>query len=96
MTDAAPRATRPTRGRVVSGVSIGLAQHLRIPTWVVRVAFVILAFASGIGVVLYAAFWAVLPLVDGGSGRRSLRGTIRRHDAGCWHWPPSPSGSPCS
>jgi signal transduction histidine kinase len=62
MTDAAPRATRPTRGRVVSGVSIGLAQHLRIPTWVVRVAFVILAFASGIGVVLYAAFWAVLPL----------------------------------
>lgn len=62
MTDAAPRATRPTRGRVVSGVSIGLAQHLRIPTWLVRTAFVILAFAGGIGVVLYAAFWAVLPL----------------------------------
>ena len=62
MTDVAPRATRPTRGRVVSGVSIGLAQHLRLPTWVVRVAFVVLAFAGGIGVVLYAAFWAVLPL----------------------------------
>lgn len=62
MTDTAPRATRPTRGRVVSGVSIGLARHLGIPTWLVRVAFVILAFAGGIGVVLYAAFWAVLPL----------------------------------
>lgn len=62
MTDATPRATRPTRGRVVSGVSIGLAQHLGIPTWLVRTAFVILAFAGGIGVVLYAAFWAVLPL----------------------------------
>ena len=62
MTDPAPRATRPTRGRVVSGVSIGLARHLGIPTWLVRVAFVVLAFAGGIGVVLYAAFWAVLPL----------------------------------
>lgn len=62
MTDAPPRATRPTRGRVVSGVSIGLARNLGIPTWLVRVAFVILAFAGGIGVVLYAAFWAVLPL----------------------------------
>jgi signal transduction histidine kinase len=62
MTDAAPRATRPIRGRAVSGVSIGLAQHFGIPTWVVRASFVILAFAGGIGVVLYAAFWAVLPL----------------------------------
>lgn len=62
MTDVAPRATRPIRGRVVSGVSIGLARHLGIPTWLVRAAFVVLAFAGGIGVVLYAAFWAVLPL----------------------------------
>lgn len=62
MTAAAPRATRPIRGRMVSGVSIGLAQHLGIPTWLVRVAFVILAFSGGVGVVLYAAFWAVLPL----------------------------------
>jgi signal transduction histidine kinase len=66
MTSAIPRATRPTRGRVVSGVSIGLARHLGLPTWLVRTAFVVLAFAGGIGVVLYAAFWAVLPLsIDG-------------------------------
>ena len=60
---------------MVSGVSIGLARHLRIPTWLVRLTFVILAFAGGIGVVLYAAFWAVLPLqpedpdVDPGAAR---------------------------
>jgi signal transduction histidine kinase len=47
---------------VVSGVSVGLARHFGIPTWVVRAVFIVLAFAGGIGVVLYAAFWAVLPL----------------------------------
>jgi len=56
------RARRPLHGQVIAGVAIGLAQHLRLPVWVVRGAFVVLAFATGIGVVLYAAFWAVLPL----------------------------------
>ena len=59
---APPRAVRPLRGRVVAGVARGLAQHLRLPVWLVRLAFVILAFAGGIGIVLYAALWAVLPL----------------------------------
>ena len=57
-----PKATRPVRGRAVAGVAAGLAQNLRLPVWLVRTAFVILAFAGGIGIVLYAAFWAVLPL----------------------------------
>lgn len=58
----APRAARPVTGRWVAGVAAGLARHLRLPLWLVRVAFVALAFAGGIGIVLYAAFWAVLPL----------------------------------
>ena len=59
---APPRAVRPLRGRVVAGVARGLAQHLRLPVWLVRLAFVVLALAGGIGIVLYAALWAVLPL----------------------------------
>ena len=59
---APPRAVRPLRGRVVAGVARGLAQHLRLPVWLVRLAFVGLALAGGIGIVLYAALWAVLPL----------------------------------
>ena len=59
---AAARATRSTRGRVVAGVARGLAEHLHLPVWLVRVAFIVLAFAGGVGLVLYAAFWAVLPL----------------------------------
>lgn len=64
---APPRASRPLRGRWVAGVCVGLAQHLRLPVWLVRVIFVVLAFSGGIGIVLYAAFWAVLPLDTAGS-----------------------------
>jgi signal transduction histidine kinase len=62
-----PRATRPVRGRLVAGVAAGLAEHLRLPVWVVRIAFVVLGLAGGIGIVLYAAFWAVLPLDTSGT-----------------------------
>ena len=43
----APRAVRPQDGRVIAGVAAGLAQHLSMPVWVVRTAFVVLAFAGG-------------------------------------------------
>jgi signal transduction histidine kinase len=59
---APPRAARPTSGRVVAGVCRGLAEHLRLPLWAVRATFVVLALTGGIGLVLYASFWAVLPL----------------------------------
>lgn len=61
MTTPVPRATRPTRGRVIAGVARGLAEHLRLPVWLVRVGFVVLALGGGVGIVLYVAFWAVLP-----------------------------------
>ncbi|MDI1290184.1 MAG: PspC domain-containing protein, partial [bacterium] len=64
----APRATRSSRGRVLAGVARGLAEHLHLPVWVVRIAFVVLTVAGGIGVVLYAIFWAVLPLARDSDG----------------------------
>ncbi len=65
VTTAPPRATRPVSGRVVAGVCRGLSENLHLPVWVVRTVFVILALTGGIGLVLYAAFWAVLPLSPG-------------------------------
>lgn len=62
MTIPSAKATRPVRGRWVAGVAAGLAENLRVPLWLVRVAFVLLALSGGIGIVLYVAFWAVLPL----------------------------------
>lgn len=57
-----PRATRDPRGRWIAGVSTGLSEHLGWPVALVRVGFLVLAIANGIGIILYLALWAVLPL----------------------------------
>lgn len=55
------RMRRAARGRVVAGVARGLAVHLRVPVLWVRLAFVALTIANGVGLLLYAAFWVVVP-----------------------------------
>lgn len=55
------RATRDSRSRVLGGVAAGLARHLGVDALWVRVAFVLLAGPGGLGVMLYAAYWLVLP-----------------------------------
>jgi signal transduction histidine kinase len=47
---------------MVAGVASGIAQHLGISVVRVRVAFAVLLGLSGLGLLLYAAFWAVVPL----------------------------------
>ncbi|MBK9739558.1 MAG: PspC domain-containing protein [Actinobacteria bacterium] len=75
---APPRATRPTRGRMVAGVARGLADHLHLPVWLVRVAFVVMALAGGMGIVMYAAFWAVLPLAPDAAGDATSEADVAR------------------
>jgi signal transduction histidine kinase/phage shock protein PspC (stress-responsive transcriptional regulator) len=58
------RLNRSTDGRLVGGVAHGLARHLGVDPWVVRLAFVLLAVSGGAGVAAYAAFWALVPLAD--------------------------------
>ncbi len=55
------RLYRDPAHRVIGGVAAGVAGHLRVPTMAVRIAFVLLLGVNGLGVLLYAAFWAVLP-----------------------------------
>ena len=57
-----PRATRDPRGRWIAGVCTGLSEHLGWPLPVVRLGFVVLALANGLGIVLYLALWGVMPL----------------------------------
>lgn len=54
------RVRRPS-DRQIGGVAAGIARHLDIDPVLVRVGFVVLAFFAGIGVLLYAALWLVLP-----------------------------------
>ncbi|MGN9802392.1 PspC domain-containing protein [Micromonospora purpureochromogenes] len=50
---------------MAAGVAAGIADHLGIPVLRVRVAFMVLLGLSGLGLLLYAAFWAVVPLRPG-------------------------------
>ncbi|MEV7179067.1 PspC domain-containing protein [Kitasatospora sp. NPDC093679] len=56
------RLYRSPHGRMLGGVAHGLAVHLGLPVSWVRGAFVLLFFAQGIGALLYAAFWFVVPI----------------------------------
>jgi signal transduction histidine kinase/phage shock protein PspC (stress-responsive transcriptional regulator) len=47
---------------MLGGVAGGLAAHLGLPVLWVRMAFVVLVFGDGLGALLYAAFWFVVPL----------------------------------
>ncbi len=54
---------RPEEGWAV-GVAAGLADHLGIPLWIVRAAFVALAAFDLVGVLLYGALWILMPRAE--------------------------------
>jgi signal transduction histidine kinase/phage shock protein PspC (stress-responsive transcriptional regulator) len=55
------RLYRDQEQRVLVGVAAGIAKHVGLPVLAVRIAFCVLLGFNGIGAVLYAVFWAVLP-----------------------------------
>ncbi|MEC4015999.1 PspC domain-containing protein [Streptomyces sp. H27-D2] len=57
---------RSAEGRMLGGVARGLAGHLGLPVSWVRIVFVALCMVEGLGGLLYAAFWFVVPLGVGG------------------------------
>jgi phage shock protein PspC (stress-responsive transcriptional regulator) len=65
---------RRTRGadRKVAGVAGGLARHLDIDPIILRVAFVVLVFFGGAGLLLYGACWLLLPEEGSASAPLSL------------------------
>ncbi|WP_419997288.1 PspC domain-containing protein [Streptomyces boninensis] len=80
--ETAPRKLyRSADGRMLGGVARGLAGHLGVPVSWVRIVFIVLCMTNGLGVLLYAVFWFVVPLGLGGveaaaptvAGRKRLR-----------------------
>jgi signal transduction histidine kinase/phage shock protein PspC (stress-responsive transcriptional regulator) len=69
---AVRRLYRDPGHRVVAGVASGIAAHLGLPTLPVRIAFIVLLPVNGLGALLYAAFWAVLPAAPGPLGDRPV------------------------
>lgn len=58
------RAYRESQGRWIGGVAAGIAENLRWPVVAVRLLFVLLTLFGGVGVIAYAAYWAILPARD--------------------------------
>ncbi|MET9363308.1 PspC domain-containing protein [Streptomyces sp. NPDC006632] len=91
--DEAPvrKLYRSAEGRMLGGVARGLAGHLGLPVVWVRIVFLGLLSVNGLGALLYAAFWFVVPLGLGGTttGQRSAfevsadgRRRLRKPDKG--------------
>jgi signal transduction histidine kinase len=60
VTTAVRRLYRDPGNRLVAGVASGIAGHLGISTFLVRLGFIVLLPFGGSGALLYAVFWAVL------------------------------------
>ncbi len=56
------KLTRSSTDKVVAGVCGGLADYLEIEPVLVRLAFLVLFLASGIGFPIYIILWIVMPL----------------------------------
>ena len=81
--DGGPRATREeirdlgrlrrtVADRKVAGVAGGIARHLDIDPLILRVAFVVLAFFGGAGIILYVACWLLVPEEGSAEARLNL------------------------
>lgn len=55
------RLMRSETDRMIAGVCGGLAEYLNLDPVLVRLAFVVLGLASGVGLVLYVLLWIVMP-----------------------------------
>ncbi|MEV6110704.1 PspC domain-containing protein [Streptomyces sp. NPDC051940] len=73
---------RSADGRMLGGVARGLAGHLGVPVSWVRIIFVVLLMSGGLGMLLYAVFWFVVPLGQGGTSLPKARPFRRRPDKG--------------
>ena len=51
---------RPRRGKIIAGVCAALAERFGLPTFLVRVGFVIFGLV-GVGELVYLALWIIIP-----------------------------------
>ncbi len=74
------RAYRDPDDRILGGVASGVGAHLGLDPFQARVGFVILALMGGLGVVVYAALWLLLPVADQptAAGAPGLESATRR------------------
>jgi phage shock protein PspC (stress-responsive transcriptional regulator) len=68
---------RPLENRWLGGVCAGLGRYFDLNPAVYRIAFAVLAFAGGTGILLYAAAWLVIP--EEGAADSIAAAELRKH-----------------
>jgi phage shock protein C len=72
------RVVRIRSEGILGGVCAGLGAYLRIDPVFVRIFFVLLAFADGVGFIAYLILWLVLPDASRDEGQ-ALEATVREN-----------------
>jgi phage shock protein PspC (stress-responsive transcriptional regulator) len=65
---------RDPERKILGGVSGGVASYLNIDILAVRILFILLTFAGGLGVFMYIIFWVVLPEARTLTDRMQMQG----------------------
>lgn len=55
------RLYRSRDNQMIAGVCAGLAEYFAIDPVIIRIAFVLLSFAHGLGILLYIVLWLLVP-----------------------------------
>jgi phage shock protein PspC (stress-responsive transcriptional regulator) len=72
--DFGKKMYRDPEGKVLGGVSGGIATYFNIDILVVRILFIALVFASGFGIFLYIILWMILPEARTLTDRMQMQG----------------------
>ncbi len=73
MSRGAPATRLPVRaveGRILGGVCAGIARTIAVDVTLVRLAFLVLMMAWGVGVLLYLVLWLMMPVPGGQTHER--------------------------
>jgi len=62
--EAAHRIRRSRSNMMIAGVCGGLANYLEWDVSLIRILFILISFAGGIGILFYLFFWFIFPLED--------------------------------
>lgn len=69
---------RPPEGRILAGVCVGISEAFSLDVTLIRLAFLVLALAWGVGILLYGVLWLLMPDLERGVERgRGARSAIR-------------------
>ena len=79
--EAPRRLERSSSDRLIAGVAGGVAEYFRVDPSFVRIAFVVVSLFGGVGVVLYAAAWLLMPENGSPSASAAFLSEPRRHGA---------------